>query len=311
MPIPFTCPYCGHETNMADEHAGRSGSCISCGKQISVPGEVSRTKKSNIMWIRPGYFYAAILMGIIAFCGTNIFYRPQSRESARIVRCKQNIRELVTCVLVNESSNGVFPPASGPISSDAEPSDPPMLIAEDWSWRVRILPELEEGDLYRSFHFDEPWNSEHNLTVAEHMPDIFQCPSDEFGFKEINGRKVPRSSYVMVSGPNAVGTVDGSTVSLDDVVQADGASYTLMIVEVHGDNRPAWTEPHREITLEHLVESVNREAGIISVGGNHPGGFNVGFCDGSVSTLSDEITGEELVFMGHWNDGNIVAPENY
>src|SRR5262245_13041155 len=30
------------------------------------------------------------------------------------------------------------------------------------SWRVALLPSLEEQALYDQFHLDEPWDSEHN-----------------------------------------------------------------------------------------------------------------------------------------------------
>jgi prepilin-type processing-associated H-X9-DG protein len=312
MSIPFTCPHCGHETNMMEEHAGRSGSCVACGKQISVPGEIAkRAKRTDNSWLIIALTGLAILFVIFSCCG----FDPHmfgKKEAACKIACKNNIRNLVCAVLIYESDYDAFPSAAGPISSnDAEPPDPPLLIVEDWSWRVRILPYLEQQELYEQFRFDEPWDSEHNLKIAEYELSLFQCPSERPGFKEINGHKIPLSSYVMVSGPNTVGSVDGSTVSLQDISEADGASNTLMIVEVHGKNRPAWTEPYGEITLANLACGVNHEAGIMSVGSKHKGMFNVGFCDGSVHSLSDEITGEELVFMGHWNDGKMVDLENY
>ena len=38
MPILFTCPHCGRQTNVPDEYAGQSGQCAGCGLRISVPG---------------------------------------------------------------------------------------------------------------------------------------------------------------------------------------------------------------------------------------------------------------------------------
>jgi hypothetical protein len=37
MPIPFTCPSCGKQTLVADQFAGQSGPCASCGSIIRVP----------------------------------------------------------------------------------------------------------------------------------------------------------------------------------------------------------------------------------------------------------------------------------
>ena len=37
MPIPFTCPHCGHQTSVDERYAGQTGPCASCGKTITVP----------------------------------------------------------------------------------------------------------------------------------------------------------------------------------------------------------------------------------------------------------------------------------
>jgi len=37
MPIPFTCPHCGLQTNVPEEYAGQSGPCARCGQTIAVP----------------------------------------------------------------------------------------------------------------------------------------------------------------------------------------------------------------------------------------------------------------------------------
>ncbi len=42
------------------------------------------------------------------------------------------------------------------------------------SWRVAILPFLEQDNLYRQFKLDEPWDSEHNKKLISKMPKIYQ-----------------------------------------------------------------------------------------------------------------------------------------
>ncbi len=44
------------------------------------------------------------------------------------------------------------------------------------SWRVALLPYLEEMDLYRKFHQDEPWDSPHNKALIPRMPAVFGTP---------------------------------------------------------------------------------------------------------------------------------------
>ncbi len=38
------------------------------------------------------------------------------------------------------------------------------------SWRVAILPYLEQQGLYNQLHLDEPWDSDHNRQVLSSMP---------------------------------------------------------------------------------------------------------------------------------------------
>lgn len=60
---------------------------------------------------------------------------------------------------------------------------PPEMFQADGtpnlSWRVELLPWLDHGSLYREFRQDEPWDSPHNLALAEHMPDVFRLPGDD------------------------------------------------------------------------------------------------------------------------------------
>ena len=63
-------------------------------------------------------------------------------------------------------ANGHFPT---PFSVDKQKK--PLL-----SWRVHLLPYLEQQNLYRQFRLDEPWDSEHNKKLIKLMPKIFQCP---------------------------------------------------------------------------------------------------------------------------------------
>jgi hypothetical protein len=37
MPIPFTCPHCGRQTDVLEQYAGQSGPCAGCGQMVTVP----------------------------------------------------------------------------------------------------------------------------------------------------------------------------------------------------------------------------------------------------------------------------------
>jgi hypothetical protein len=63
-----------------------------------------------------------------------------------------------------------FFPASAIYSKDGKP-----LL----SWRVALLPFLNHDNLYKQFHLDEPWDSEHNKKLLDKMPDIFRVPGQK------------------------------------------------------------------------------------------------------------------------------------
>jgi hypothetical protein len=52
-----------------------------------------------------------------------------------------------------------------------DPAGKPLL-----SWRVALLPFIEQEPLYKRFNLDEPWDSPHNHTLIGEMPDIFAAP---------------------------------------------------------------------------------------------------------------------------------------
>jgi hypothetical protein len=77
-----------------------------------------------------------------------------------------NLREMALALQVYQlDHNGVFPPAAG-----GENIHPKL------SWRVVILPYIEEEHLYKQFHLNEPWYSPHNRELIERMPKTYEMP---------------------------------------------------------------------------------------------------------------------------------------
>ena len=44
------------------------------------------------------------------------------------------------------------------------------------SWRVLILPYIEQQELYKQFRLDEPWDSTHNIALLDRMPATYAPP---------------------------------------------------------------------------------------------------------------------------------------
>ncbi|MEI7685750.1 MAG: DUF1559 domain-containing protein [Planctomycetota bacterium] len=53
---------------------------------------------------------------------------------------------------------------------------PDAKTKDGLSWRVSLLPYIEQDDLYKKFKLDEPWDSEHNKMLLEEMPKVYEHP---------------------------------------------------------------------------------------------------------------------------------------
>ena len=95
------------------------------------------------------------------------------------------------------------------------------------SWRVSLLPYLEQETLYREFHLDEPWDSEHNLKLLERMPAVFASP--------LADRAVApgHTQYLALAGAE---TPFPGNRKLTFASVRDGLSDTLMFVRADSDH---------------------------------------------------------------------------
>ena len=100
------------------------------------------------------------------------------------------------------------------------------------SWRVHLLPHLENGNLYEQFHLDEPWDSEHNKKLIDQMPQVYRYFMSHVGDE---GKTV----YLAVIGPGTA-FERGKIVNLD---VPDGMSNTIMLVQVSDERAVIWTKP--------------------------------------------------------------------
>ncbi len=100
------------------------------------------------------------------------------------------------------------------------------------SWRVYLMPFLDRADLYMQFHLDEPWDSAHNRTLLEKMPDVYVCTG------------IPsQPGYTCIQMPSGTGTVmeDGKACGIPDIT--DGTTNTVMVVMAMPSLAVPWTKP--------------------------------------------------------------------
>ena len=47
------------------------------------------------------------------------------------------------------------------------------------SWRVLLLPYLDQLELYNAYRFDEPWDGPNNRLLADRMPRHYCFSGDD------------------------------------------------------------------------------------------------------------------------------------
>ncbi len=295
MAIHFRCPHCGRETEVAEQYAGQTGPCAGCGKPVTVPGPApvaaAAPQRSSatpiVIAVLAGVLVVALVCGgiLLALLLPAV---QAAREAARRAQCVNNLRQINLALLNYESANGCFPPAYIP-DENGKPKH---------SWRVLVLPYLEQQLLYDQYDMDEPWDSPNNLALASQMPPVFRCPSDPSADSST-------TSYVMIVGPGCIS--DGSSVSRVQDIQ-DGASNTILIVEAAGEG-VRWSEP-RDLDATQISFEVNdRTGGGIRSG--HPRVANAGFVDGSVRGLSSDTDPDVVAALTTIAGGEQVSPIDF
>jgi prepilin-type processing-associated H-X9-DG protein len=202
----------------------------------------------------------------------------RTREAAARIRSANNLRQIALAMHNYHDTTGTFPPAAI-FDKDGKP-----LV----SWRVLILPYVEQDNLYKQFHLDEPWDSAHNKKLLEQMPPVYKTTEAD--------AKKHLTRYLGFAGKGAF--FDGAKgIRIADIT--DGTSNTIMVVEA-AQGVP-WTKP----------DDVKFDDGklVPRVGGVFKNGFNAAFCDGSVRFLKKTIKEDTLRALITRNGGEVIPQD--
>jgi len=208
-----------------------------------------------------------------------------AREAARRSSCTSPAKQIALAMHYYHDQYKSFPPAY-----TVDKSGKPLH-----SWRVLLLPYLEQQKLYDEIRLDEPWDSEHNSQFHSRVLQTFHCPSDKHrGARAYLGKpfsKLRRDNlnchYSVVIGEETI--FPGSQpVTINQI--SDGTSNTILIVERMFPI--CWMDPTHEIPFDDACLGIN--ASIYGLGSGHDGGCNVALADGSVTFISEAIEPETL-----------------
>lgn len=203
-----------------------------------------------------------------------------ARAAARRSQSINNTRQLNLALLNFEAAMGRFPSAAIP-TKDGKPG---------LSWRVALLPFLEEQALYEQFHLDEPWDSDHNKTLIEAMPEVYLSPT--------SANPKGKTNYLAVRGENALIVERDNKLGRRIREILDGTSKTIWLVEVNDEQAVEWTRPD-----DFTPDPQQPTNGLL---GMHPSGFIAGFVDGSTKFLPLSISAETLKAYFTINGGEAI-----
>jgi len=191
----------------------------------------------------------------------------------------ENLKQIALAMLNCESAEKHYP-----APANYSPDGKPLL-----SWRVQILPYIEQSVLYNQFRPNEPWDSDHNRTLIAKMPLIYHPAISK------HSRRTGLTNYLIPVGNGAAFT-PGKPTEIKEIT--DGTSNTILVVEVDDDHAVPWTKPDdwqydpKDPTkgLGHLFE----------------GTFNTAFCDGSARVLRSAMKPKVLCNLFEKADGNAI-----
>jgi beta-lactamase regulating signal transducer with metallopeptidase domain len=202
-----------------------------------------------------------------------------AREAAPRTQSMNNMKQILLAMHMYYSAYNHFPPA---VIYETLPDG--TKVAR--SWRVELLPYLNEEAVYQQYRKDEPWDSPANKQVLAKIPAIYRAPSDD--------PTSTNAGYFMLTGPTTAFSTEGEGTRMEDIT--DGTSSTIALVDAKR-NIP-WTKP----------EDIAYDAAkpLPEFGGRHPGIFLAGFTDGSVQAIANDIDQQMLRWMIEKADGNPI-----
>lgn len=233
-------------------------------------------KLTTVEWV----VIAAIVVVLI---GLLLPAQQTSCGGSRAMNSSNKLKQIGLALHNYHDLYGVFPPAY--VEDEA---GKPL-----YSWRVLILPFLEEDALYQQFDLTQTWDSDANVALVGEMPDVFASP---YAYERA---PLGETSYLALVDLPKGRTVlrAGESRTLAEI--PDGVSGTAMVAS-RPDCFVIWTEPVDVDPLEFLASAAE-----VKPTEKNPEVVLVLLADGAVRYHIDASDLPALVFG---DDGRVNAP---
>ncbi len=146
---------------------------------------------------------------------------PDRQADARQrIRSANNLKQIMIAIHNYHETNGFLP------RDIPDKNGKPLL-----SWRVAIMPYIEQANVYKAFKLDEAWDSDTNKKLLAEMPESYRVG--------IEAKGATRTYYQGFAGPGTA-FEPGQVLTLGKSF-TDGMSNTIGVIEA---GPPVdWTKP--------------------------------------------------------------------
>jgi hypothetical protein len=251
-------------------------------------------------WWRRNFFGLLVILMVLIVAAALLVPVHHGREASRCWRCRGNLQGVARGVQAYQRRHGTLPPAGEALPPAGEAQSLAM------SWRVAILPWLEERDVYEAYRRDEAWNGPNNTQVTLQPHFSFECPSDPMVTP-----MAARTSYFAI--------VDERTVwgGREPGQRQDRPGQTIMLIEAAGLTVP-WAAP-RDLSFDEALALLTGDAPTQVVHIERPGpgffekgygenreGVHVAFANGEVGFVPVPISTKLATAMLTANGGEAI-----
>lgn len=211
-----------------------------------------------------------------------------TRTAARRVVSQNKMRQHVLAALNHESAYMRFPAAYS-VGEEGQ-----KLL----SWRVHILPFIEQNELYKQFKLDEPWDSPHNITLIDKMPEDFRSPVSKVARGMTTYRGVGGKTGVLQPAQRG----KSARIGLRHIT--DGSTNTIFLVETSDELAVEWTKPNGGLDPDSFD--------FAKVSAAFDDGINIAMCDGSVRSVDKSVDAAQFKGMMTRAGGEVIRqPTTY
>ncbi|QDV66605.1 Type II secretion system protein G precursor [Rosistilla carotiformis] len=251
-----------------------------------------------------------------------------AREAARRMQCSNNLKQLGLALHNYHDTHLAFPAVA-------------MPYTEGLSLHVSLMPYIEQQNLFDQFILNEAFSSTNNRPLTQTINAAFICPSATEKVADDTSADYT-THYYGVLGPTGINPNSGTAYkertngghggsseqglffqrryrAFSDIL--DGTSNTLAFGEISWTDRNGLSTRYRAYTRGGTIDShwgsaknvahpINSDYTAnfndMSFGSNHPGGIQVGVCDGSVRFIGETVDFNTYLSVASMDGGEVA-----